>query len=107
MRSLARCLLVLCCLMVAATPAQARGDAGGDAPAMGELKREANQAAARWSRARAEQVRLQREVTGLEGKVSDLEQRMAVLRQAAMRGAAVMYKRDSIVDAVAGVGDSN
>ncbi|HEY3239916.1 MAG TPA: hypothetical protein VGL92_10160, partial [Acidimicrobiia bacterium] len=105
MRNLARCLLVLCCLLAAASPALAGGDAGSDA-SLADLKREANQAAARWSRARAEQVRLHREVKGLERKVSDLEQRIGVLRQAAMRGAAVMYKRDSIVDSVAGLGDT-
>jgi murein DD-endopeptidase MepM/ murein hydrolase activator NlpD len=93
--------------MAAASPALAGGDAGSDAPALAELKREANQAAARWSRARADQVRLQREVTGLERRVSDLERRMEVLRQAALRGAAVMYKRDAIVDSVSGLGDTN
>lgn len=105
MRFLARCLLVCCCLLAAAPPALA-GDAGSDAASLADLKREANQAAARWSRARAEQVRLQRDVKGLERKVADLEQRMGVLRQAAMRGAAAMYKRDSVVDSVSGLGDT-
>ena len=104
MRFLARCLLVCCCLLAAAPPALA-GDAGSDAASTADLKREANQAAARWSRARGEQVRLQRDVKGLERKVADLEQRMGVLRQAAMRGAAAMYKRDSVVDSVSGLGD--
>jgi murein DD-endopeptidase MepM/ murein hydrolase activator NlpD len=107
MRYLARCLLVCCCLLAAASPALAGGDAGSDAPALSDLKREANQAAARWSRARADQLRLQREVHGLEREVSDLERRMGVLRQAALRGATVMYKRDSIVDSMAGLGDTD
>lgn len=105
-RILARCLLVFCCLLAAASPALAGGEAGIDAAAMTALKREANQAAARWSRARAEQVKVAREVNGLERKVADLERRMGVLRQAAMRGAAAMYKRDSMVDSASGLGDT-
>ena len=106
-RFLARCPLVLCCLLAAASPVLVGGTAGADAPAMSELKREANEAAARWSRARADQVRLQRQVAGLERDVTDLERRMGVLRQAALRGAAAMYKRDSVVDSVAGLGDTD
>ncbi|MGH8976243.1 MAG: hypothetical protein ACRD0C_23890, partial [Acidimicrobiia bacterium] len=104
-RNLARCLLVLCCLLAAASPAMS-GAAGSDASAMAELKREANQAAARWSRARAEQVRIHGEIAALRHKVGDLEQRVAVLRQAASRGAAIMYKRDPMVDSVSGLGDT-
>ncbi len=104
-RNLARCLLVLCCLLAAASPALA-GDAGSDASAMAALKREANEAAGRWSRARAEQVRIHGEVTAIKRKVGELEQRVARLRQAASRGAAVMYKRDSVVDSVSGLGDT-
>ncbi len=105
-RFLARCLLAFCCLLAAASPALAGGEAGGDAAAMAELKREANQAAARWSRARAEQLKVGWEVNGLERKVADLERRMGMLRQAALRGAAAMYKRDSMVDSVSGLGDT-
>jgi murein DD-endopeptidase MepM/ murein hydrolase activator NlpD len=82
------------------------GAAGSDASAIAELKREANQAAARWSRARAEQVRVHGEIAALKDKVGDLEQRVAVLRQAASRGAAAMYMRDAMVDSVAGLGDT-
>lgn len=106
-RILARCLLALCCLWAAASPALAGGDAGVDAAEMADLKREANQAAARWSRARAEQVKVSQEVTALERKVGDLERRMGILRQAATRGAASMYKRDTMVDSAAGLGDTD
>ena len=102
-RNLARCLLVLCCLLAAASPAGA-GDAGADASTMADIKRQANEAAARWSRARSEQVRIHEQVDDLRQQVGHLEQRMGRLRQAATRGAAAMYMRDSTVDAVEGLG---
>ncbi|MGH9001884.1 MAG: murein hydrolase activator EnvC family protein, partial [Acidimicrobiia bacterium] len=80
--------------------------ASDGAPSLAEMKREANLAAARWSRARSEQVRIGRQVTGLKEKVGDLERRIALLRQAATRGAASMYQRDPVVDSVAGLGDA-
>ncbi|MGH9041055.1 MAG: murein hydrolase activator EnvC family protein [Acidimicrobiia bacterium] len=102
---LARCLLVLCCLMAATSPTPAGGEEF-DASALATLKREGNEAAARWSKARSDQLRINKEVTGLELRVSDLEGRMDLLRRAAARGTATMYKRDSVVDSVSGFGDT-
>jgi murein DD-endopeptidase MepM/ murein hydrolase activator NlpD len=107
MRLLARCLLMIGCLMAAAIPSSAGADTDPPAPPLVEIKRQANDAAARYSRAEAHHERLGAEVKGLEGQVSILEQRMGALRQAATRGAAVLYMRDAVVDSDWGLGDGD
>ena len=105
MRLLARCLLMFSCLSAAASPALAATDADPYAPPLVEIKRQANEAAVSYSRAEAHHERLEEQVRGLEDQVSILERRMGALRQAATRGAAVLYKRDAIVDSFWGLGD--
>jgi murein DD-endopeptidase MepM/ murein hydrolase activator NlpD len=97
------------CLMAAAIPSLAGADTDPNAPPppLDEIKRQANDAAARYSRAETHHVRLGAEVKGLEGQVSILEQRMGALRQAATRGAAVLYMRDAVVDSDWGLGDGD
>ena len=107
MRLLARCLLMIGCLMAAAIPSVAGADTDPNAPPLVEIKRQANDAAARYSRAEAHHERLGAEVKGLEGQVSILERRMGALRQAATRGAAVLYMRDAVVDSDWGLGDGD
>lgn len=85
----------------------AAGDPVGGVASATDLKRQANEAAARHSRARSEYVRLESEVVSIERQVGELEQRMVLLRQATTRGAAALYKRDSIVDSVDGFGDGD
>ena len=103
MRLLPRILLALVCLTAAAPPAGARQDAASE-PRV-ELQRRANESASRLTRARAEHARLQDEAAALQGQVENLEHRMASLRQTTTRGAALLYKRDSINDSVSGFGD--
>jgi murein DD-endopeptidase MepM/ murein hydrolase activator NlpD len=99
MRRLARSLLVLSCLLAAASPAFAGGDAGDGAGEMADLRREANEAAGRYSQAQAEYERLTGDVADLERQVAEMEHRLAPLRQVATRGAAALYKRDAVVAA--------
>lgn len=95
---LARCLIAFVCLVASAFPALATESAGPHAPAMSDLKRQANAAADRLNRAQSEQAHLRQQVKGLESQIADLETRMGALRQSATRSAANWYMRDGITD---------
>ena len=74
-------------------------------PGMADLKRQANQAAARYSRAQSEHDRLDQEVAASKQRVDLLEQRMRSLRRAAMRETVALYTRDGISESMRGVVD--
>jgi murein DD-endopeptidase MepM/ murein hydrolase activator NlpD len=91
--------VLLGCLSLAAPPASA-----GKTPSPSKLKRQANQAAARYSRALATYNRLGDEIGKLERQVTKLEARLAPMREAVTRRALTLYKGDMGLDAVAILG---
>ena len=91
--------VLLGCLSLAAPPASA-----GKTPSPSKLKRQANQAAARYSRALATYNRLGDDISKLERQVTKLEARLAPMREAVTRRALTLYKGDLGLDAVAILG---
>jgi murein DD-endopeptidase MepM/ murein hydrolase activator NlpD len=91
--------VVLVCAGLAAPPASA-----GKTPDPSKLKRQANQAAARYSRALATYNRLSDDITKLERQVTKLEARLAPMREAVTRKALTIYKGDMGLGAVAALG---
>jgi murein DD-endopeptidase MepM/ murein hydrolase activator NlpD len=80
------------CLLLAVPPAGAGGRARPERkPTASELKRQANQAAARYSRARAVYERLNNEIARLERKVGELRSQMRPLREAVTKRAVAVY----------------
>ena len=117
MRPLNRCVVL--CLMVAAAAvvplgrADARGrrasttaNPGGQpaaAPApmsMGTLKRQANEAAARYAAAQSVYARLGDQIDGLERQISDLEGKIDPLRERITRQAVAVYQGDVATAAI-------
>jgi murein DD-endopeptidase MepM/ murein hydrolase activator NlpD len=95
MRSLIRCLALCLLATAAALPA------GAEQPAtIASLKAQANQAAAKYAVARATHARLGDQVAALERQLSDLEARLAPLREQVTREAVAVYQGDVAVDAV-------
>jgi murein DD-endopeptidase MepM/ murein hydrolase activator NlpD len=76
----------------------------GKAPDPSKLKRQANQAAARYSRALATYNRLGDDIAKLERQVAKLETRLAPMREAVTRRALAIYKGDMGLGAVAALG---
>jgi murein DD-endopeptidase MepM/ murein hydrolase activator NlpD len=91
--------VVLVCAGLAAPPASA-----GKTPDPSKLKRQASQAAARYSRALATYNRLGDDIAKLERQVTRLEARLAPMREAVTRKALTIYKGDMGLGAVAALG---
>lgn len=71
---------------------------------MSQLKRQANQAAARFSRARAAYERLNNQIARLERQVGELRAQIVPLRQAVTRRAVTVYKGARELDALSELG---
>lgn len=98
-------LLTVACLFLAVPPAGAGGGArAGRKPTLSQLKRQANQAAARFSRARAAYERLNNQIAKLERQVGQLRAEMVPLRQAVTRRAVAVYTGTRELDALSELG---
>ena len=107
MAILFRIVLLVFALLLAAFPSGAGASSGRPdrKPTISQLKREANQAAARFDRARVAYERLNDEVSALEQQVGRLRTEMAPLRDAVTRRAVALYKSARGLDALAGLGN--
>jgi murein DD-endopeptidase MepM/ murein hydrolase activator NlpD len=94
-------VVVLGCLNLAAPPASAKS---ADPT---KLKRQANQAAARYSRALATYNRIGDDIGKLERQVAKLETRLAPMREAVTRRALSIYKGDAGLSTLALLGGGN
>jgi murein DD-endopeptidase MepM/ murein hydrolase activator NlpD len=94
-------VVVLGCLSLVAPPALAKSANAG------KLKRQANEAAARYSRALATYNRIGDDIEKLERHVAKLETRLAPLREAVTRRALSIYKGDTGLGALAILGGGN
>ncbi len=96
---------MLLSLLLAASPAGAGVPGRAERPpSMSELKRKANQAAARHDKAQAVLARIQNDIDKLERQVGRLQAGMAPLRAAVTRRAVVVYQGARGFDALAELG---
>jgi murein DD-endopeptidase MepM/ murein hydrolase activator NlpD len=100
MRLLIRCLVLCLVVSAAAVPAGARGRLTDQPVTPAALKAQANQAAARYAAAKVVYARLGDQVNALERQVTDLEARIAPLRQRITRRAVAVYQADVAAAAV-------
>jgi murein DD-endopeptidase MepM/ murein hydrolase activator NlpD len=107
MRPLLRILLLALCLSAAAAPAAAGGSRRADPPPnLEDLKRQANQAARRYSQTQADYSRLGDELAKVERQVTELEGRLAPLRTIVTRRAVAVYQAGAGLEALVAFGDT-
>ena len=105
LRLLAPWLILLACLNAAVAPALAREGVGPDAPARGELQRDAKESTARYRKAKAEVDKLAAEIARIERRLAGVDAQQAALRSMATKGAVALYMHDSTLEWADGFGD--
>ena len=105
MSKLIRFLLIAFCLVLAASPAGAVVAARAEKkPTVSQLQRQADQAAGRFSKARASYERLGNDIADLERRVGETRARIAPLREAVTRRAVALYKGSRALETIADLG---
>ena len=104
-RFLAPWLVLFACLSAAVTPALAREGVDPGAPGRDDAQQQVKESTARYRQAKAALDRLAAEVAELDARLAGVDQKQAVLRSLATRGAVALYMHDSTIEWVGGFGD--